>query len=249
MKKIGIILASSILTIYLALFFFLTPFQIISKINDMQQTVVFSAEKSNGNLLTGYRFTNASLASGEGRRLLFLDEMKLNISLLRLLLGQIRMDIQSKEITAVLSAGFHGSMKGEANFKGIPLDSTAFIPQENILFSALLSGRMIISGRNADMEVKSDEMLWKRLSVSGFDLPLDIFENGKGALSIEQSRIIVRSLAFEGTKGYARLSGELSSGQQNLILELFPHDWNDLLLIPLERYKISPGQYKMPLNL
>lgn len=249
MKKIGIILVSTILTVFLALFFFLTPSQIISKINDAQQAVVFSAGKSDGNLLTGYRFTNASFASGEGRRLLVFDEVKLNISLLRLLRGQMRMDIHSKEITAVLYAGFDGSTKGEATFKDIPFDSTAFIHPENVLFTAPLSGRVIMSDRKADIEVKADQMRWKRLSVSGFDLPPDIFEKGKGALSIEQSRIIVKSFAFEGDKGYARLSGELSSGQRNLILELFPNDWNEFLLIPLERYKISPGQYKMPLNL
>jgi len=102
-----------------------------------------------------------------------------------------------------------------------------------------------VSGRKADIEVRADAITWKRLSVSGFELPPDMFEKGKGGISVESNRIMVKSLAFEGRKGYARLSGEVISGQQHLTLELFPNDWDDFMLIPLERYKVSPGQYKM----
>jgi type II secretion system protein N len=249
MKKIIVVLAAAILTVFLALFFFLTPSQIISKINDAQQAVVLSAGKSGGNFLTGYHFTNASLAGREGTRLLVLEEVTLDIHLLPLIFGRIGIDIHSKEIAAAFSAGFDGSLKGEASFKGIPFDTAAFILPENVSFIALISGRVIVSGRKADIEVKADEISWKRLSVSGFELPLDIFQKGKGALSVERGRITVKSLAFEGGKGYARLSGEIISGQRNLTLELFPNDWDDLMLIPLERYKVSPGQYKMTLNL
>jgi len=249
MKKIIIVLAGAILTVFLTLFFFLAPSQIISKINDAQQAVVLSAGKSGGNFLTGYHFTNASFAGKDGTRLLVLDEITLDIHLLPLIFGRIGIDLHSKEITAALSAGFDGSLKGEASFTGIPFDTAAFILPENVSFIAPISGRVILSDRKADIEVRADEIIWKRLSVSGFELPLDIFEKGKGALSLERGRIIVKSLAFEGGKGYARLSGEIISGQRNLTLELFPSDWNDLMLIPLERYKVSPGQYKMPLNL
>jgi len=249
MKKIIIVLAAAILTVFLALFFFLTPAQIISKINDAQQAVVLSAGKSGGNFLTGYHFTNASLVGNEGTRLLVLEEVTLDIHLLPLIFGRIGIEIHSKEITAALSAGFDGSLKGEASFNGLPFDTTAFILPANISFTAPISGRVILSDRKADIEVKADEIIWKRLSVSGFELPSNIFERGKGALTVEQGRIIVKSLAFEGGKGYARLSGEIRSGQRNLTLELFPSDWNDFMLLPLERYKVSPGQYKMPLNL
>ncbi len=249
MKKIIIVLASAILTVFLALFFFLTPSQIIAKINDAQRAVVLSAEKSDGNFLTGYHFVNASLAGNQGSRLLVLEEVKLDLHLLPLIFGRIGVDIHAKEITGALSAGLDGSVKGEASFRSIPFDTEAFIPPTNVSFTAPISGRVIVSGRKADMEVKADEIIWKKLSVLGFDLPLDIFEKGKGALTVERGRIIVKSLAFEGSKGYARLSGEILREQRHLTLELFPSDWNDFMLMPLERYKLSPGQYKMTLNL
>ncbi len=249
MKKIIIVLASTILTVFLTLFFFLTPSQIISKINDAQQAVVLSAGQSGGNILTGYHFMNASFAGKDGTRLLVIDEVTIDVHLLLLILGRTGIYIHSKEITAALSAGFDGSLKGEASFNGVPFDTAAFISPADVSFIAPISGRAILSGRKADIEVKADEITWKRLSVSGFDLPPDIFQKGKGAISVEQGRIVVKSLAFEGGKGYARLSGEIISGQRHLTLELFPSDWNDFMLMPLERYKVSPGQYKMPLNL
>ena len=248
MKKIIIVLVSVLLTVFLTLFFFLTPGQIISKINAAQHNVVFSAGQSEGNFLTGYRFTNASLAGNNGIRLLTLDEVMLDLSLLPLFLGRIGIDIHSKEITAELRAGFDGSVNGEASFTDIPFDTAAFISSASLSFTAPLSGRVIVSGRKADIEVRADEIIWERLSVSGFELPQDIFEKGKGGITVERGRIIVKSLAFEGAKGYARLSGEIISGQRRLTLELFPNDWDDFMLMPLERYKVSPGQYKMPLD-
>lgn len=237
------------LTVSLTLFFYLTPAQIVSKINDAQQALVLSAGQSGGNFLTGYRFTDATLAGNDGTKLLAFNEVMLDLRLLPLFVGRIGIDLHSKEITAVLSAGFDGSVKGVASFNGVPFDTAAFIPPANVSFIAPVSGRVIVAGRKADIEVRADEISWKRLSVSGFELPPDIFEKGKGAISVESGRIIVKSLAFEGRKGYARLSGEIINGKQNLTLELFPNDWDDFMLVPLERYKVSPGQYKMPLAL
>ncbi|MBI5073633.1 MAG: type II secretion system protein GspN [Nitrospirae bacterium] len=249
MKKIIIILAAVTLTAFLTLFFFLTPSQIISEINKAQQKVVLTAGDSGGNFLTGYHFGNAALAGRDGTKLLVLDEVKLDLQLSPLMFGRIGIGVQSREITAAFKVSFDGSLNGEASFNGLPFDTAAFISPATISFTAPISGRATVSGRKADIEVKADEIIWKRLSVSGFDLPLNMFEKGKGALTVEQGRIIVRSLAFEGGKGYARLSGEILSGQRHLALELFPNDWNDFMLIPLERYKVSPGQYKMTLNL
>ncbi len=249
MRKIIIVLASAILSVFLTLFFFLTPEQLISKINDAQQAVVLSAGQADGNFVTGYRFTNAVLAGNDAVKLLVLDEVRLDVRLLPLFLGRIGIDIHSKEITAALSAGFDGSLKGEVSFTDVPFDTAVFVSSANVSFSAPVSGRVIVSGRKADIEVRADEINWKRLSVSGFELPTDIFEKGKGGISVDGARIIVKSLAFEGSKGYARLSGEIVNGQRHLTLELFPNDWNDFMLMPLERYKVSPGQYKMPLEL
>lgn len=249
MKKIIIVLVSAILTVFLTLFFFLTPAQLISKINDAQHKVVFSAGHSDGNFLTGYRFTNASLAGNDGVKSLVFDEVMLDLRFLPMFLGRIGIDINSKGITATLSAGLDGSLNGEASFTDFPFDTAAFISPENVSFTAPVSGRVIMSGKKADIEVRADEITWRRLSVSGFELPLEVFQKGKGGISVERGRIIVKSLAFEGSKGYARLSGEIISGQRRLTLELFPKDWDDPILMPFERYKVSPGQYKMPLEL
>lgn len=249
MKKIFTVFAAVMLTLFLTLFFYLTPTQIITKINDAQQTVVLSAGQSGGNVLTGYHFANVSLAGKTGTKLLSLDEVRLGFRLLPLFLGQIGITIYSTEITAALRAGLDSSVNGTASFADIPFDTAALISPAIVSFSAPISGRVIFSGRKADIEARADEITWKRLSVSNFELPLDMFEKGRGGISIEQDRIIVKSLAFEGKKGYARLSGEILGEKQTLILDLFPDDWNDPMLIPLVRYKVSPGQYKMPLNL
>jgi hypothetical protein len=249
MRRIITVLAVVILTVFFTLFFFLTPKQIISKINDALQTAVFSAGQSDGNFLVGYHFRKVSLAGKTGTKLLSLEEVRLGVHLLPLFLGQIGITIDSKDITAAFSVGFDGSVSGAANFADIPFDTAFFFSPANVSFSAPISGRVIASGRKADIEVRADEITWKKLSLSGFDLPLDIFEKGRGGISVEQGRIIAKSFSFEGRKGYARLSGELLGEKQTIMLDLFPNDWDDLMLIPLARYKVSEGQYKMPLNI
>lgn len=249
MKKVILVLACVILTALLTLFLYLSPLRIISKINEAQEAVMLTAGRSGGNVLTGYHFTNVSASGRDGTKLLTLDEVMLDIQLLPLFLGRTGIDIHAKEITAALSAGLDGSLKGEASFTGLPFDTAVFISPTDVSFTAPISGKVTVAGRKADIEVKADYISWKRLSVSGFDLPTDIFAKGKGSFAVEPGRILVRSLAFEGDKGYARLSGEIISGQRRLMLELFPNDWNELMLLPLERYKVSPGQYKMPLIL
>lgn len=248
MKRIIIIFAGTLLSVFLALFFFLTPSQVISKINDLQHAVVFSALQANGNLVAGYRFTNASLSGINGTKLLSFDEVMLDLHLSRLFFGHIGMDIDSKEINAAFSVGLDGNIKGDANFTNLPLDTTAFIPDADISFIAPISGKVIVSDRKADIEVRADQITWKRLSVAGMNLPLDIFEKGRGGISVQENRIIVKSVAFDGNKGYARLSGEISSRQRLFMLELFPKDWDDFTLAPLHRYMVSPGQYKIPLG-
>lgn len=248
MSKALIVLASVILTGFLTLFFFLTPELFIREINALQQTAVITTGPSGGNFITGYRFSNVSITGTEGKKMLAFDEVVVDLHLLPLFLGRIGIDIHSKEITAALSAGFDGSLKGEVSFRDVPIDTEAFISPENISFTAQVSGRVILSGRKSDIEIRADAITWRRLIVAGFELPQDFFDNGKGGISAEQGRVIVKSIAFEGNKGYARLSGEIISKKQDLLLELFPKDWNDFMLTPFERYKISPGQYTIPLN-
>ncbi len=248
MKRIFVVLFSAALTVILSLYFFLTPKQVISQINKAQQEVVLSAGRSEGNFLTGYRFSDAVLAGQDGARLYSFDQVMLEIQFMPLILGRIGIKAYSKEAEAVVSAGLGGSIQAEADFRGLPFDTATFSLPENVAFAAPLYGRMILSGGKADMEFRSDEIRWRRLAVSGFDLPLDMFKKGRGALSVEGDRIIIKSLAFEGKKGYARLSGGITKGQHRLTLELFPNDWDDLMLLPLKHYRVSPGQYKMPVD-
>lgn len=249
MKKIIIVLACAMLTAFLALFFIVAPEQIISKINIAQKAVVLRAEKSGGNFLTGYFFTNISLFGNNGAKLLSLEEVLVDLRFLPLFSGRIGIDLKSKYIIAAFMAGIDGSISGEAKFTGLPFDSAAYIQPENIAFTAPISGRVSMSGRKADFEVKAEAITWKRFSVSDFALPSDICEKGRGGVSVDKGSIIVKSLACEGSRGYSRISGEINSGQRRLMLELFPKDWDDFMLLPLKRYKVTPGHYKIPLNL
>ena len=133
MKKILIVVAGAALTAFLTLFFFLTPEQVISLINNAQPRFVFSAAQSGGNFLTGYHYSKATLSKNDGTQLLAMEEVGLDLHILPLLWGRLGTGIRSKEITADVSYGFDGSAGGEVLLNSLPFDSSAFFSSGNVV--------------------------------------------------------------------------------------------------------------------
>lgn len=72
----------------------------------------------------------------------------------------------------------------------------------------------------------------------------------QGTLSINEDTVKINSVSLEGTKGYARLKGDIKRGIMNLSLELMPSakDTTPVELMLIQKYMVSPGYYLMPLK-
>ncbi|MFO7667576.1 MAG: type II secretion system protein GspN [Desulfobacterales bacterium] len=87
-------------------------------------------------------------------------------------------------------------------------------------------------------------------SFSGIGIiPLDIFQNVRGTLIIENESASVKSLVLEGRGIYARVKGDISRDNQNLKIEVMADSSQPGLssLKIIEQFKVSPGYYVIPL--
>lgn len=248
MKKNAIIIFSLIFLVILTLFFRLTPTLLIEKANDAQGEVRITASEAKGNFLTGYYFKNLKVLKSSGQELLMLDDLRVSLNFLPLIAGKIRIKADSEQLKGFVDAGFGGIREGEIFFSGITFDTDSLDIPRDISFSAKVSGKAYILNEKAEIEFKTEEIQWRKLYIAELNLPFDLLDRAKGGITAQGDKLIIKSIGFEGGRGYARLSGEINKGKTDMSLEILPKDWTEVYLLPLYQYKISPGVYKIPIN-
>ncbi len=247
-KKLLVALVAIFFSVILTLFFYLSSATLVDSVNGFLPHLVIKHTDGYGNILWGYRFDRLSVMKGSDE-LLSVSELKINFRFFPLLWGAVGLDINSQELSGRLNLSLFGKPEGEVNIKEINFDTTSFGINENVQFSSKLSGVLKISKGEVLLEIKTDEISWKKLTVNGIDLPFTLFSSARGGILFSNNRVLIKSLNFEGVKGNARIVGEVVNGKPSLELEIIPKDWNEPYLIPLEQYKAGPGFYKLSLSL
>lgn len=136
---------------------------------------------------------------------------------------------------------------GDVSINGMPL----FEPL-GIYGDGMLSGTIVVSDNTAELKFAVRDVNLKSATLGGVFLPLDLFRDMKGAVSVRSDNTAeVRSFAMSGTGIYARVKGTVKGSEMNMSLELmtdssFPQ--GPLFLMMLDRYKVSPGYYVVPLK-
>jgi len=114
-----------------------------------------------------------------------------------------------------------------------------------------LTGTLKIENVRGDIKFDVRDARFGQGTFGGITVPLDVFTGARGAMTITGNSVRITSFALEGAGIYARLSGDITSGRMNLIMELMPEksfkDSNFIFLV-LERYKNSPGHYSIPIT-
>jgi type II secretion system protein N len=84
----------------------------------------------------------------------------------------------------------------------------------------------------------------------GVPLPMNVFKNIQGALTVKENTVTVKSISLEGDKGYARLKGDIINGNMNLKLEVMPISGTleQYEIMLLSRFRVSPGYYVIPIK-
>ena len=82
-------------------------------------------------------------------------------------------------------------------------------------------------------------------------MPLEMFQEIKGAATINDEAVEVRSLALSGKGVYGRVSGNIKGTNVDMTFELMTDSSFDLRSLThamLGQYNVSPGYYVIPLK-
>jgi type II secretion system protein N len=114
-----------------------------------------------------------------------------------------------------------------------------------------ISGRLTIIDDTGHVEFVTKDSSFEPAIFSGVKVPLNLFHNIRGSVDIKGNIINVVSVALEGKDIYARLKGVVKDAVMDLDMELMPgvsFIENPLFLAELEKYRISPGYYVIPVK-
>ncbi len=135
----------------------------------------------------------------------------------------------------------------DVRIDGIPL----FEPM-GIYGDGILSGTFAVRNDSGELKFSVADLKLKSAALGGVLLPLDLFHDAKGAVRIgSDDTAEVQSFAMTGTGIYARVKGTMKGTTMNLSLELMTDSSfasGPLLQMMLNRYRVSPGYYLVPLK-
>jgi type II secretion system protein N len=134
----------------------------------------------------------------------------------------------------------------KANISDIPLFKLI-----GVQGTGTISGRLTMIDDTGHVEFVAKDSSFEPAIFSGVKVPLNFFHNIRGSVDIKGNIINVVSVALEGKDIYARLKGVVKDAVMDLNMELMPgmsFIENPLFLAGLEKYKISPGYYVIPVK-
>jgi type II secretion system protein N len=114
-----------------------------------------------------------------------------------------------------------------------------------------ISGRFTMIDDTGHVEFVAKDSSFEPAVFSGVKVPLNFFHSIRGSVDIKGDIINIVSVALEGKDIYARLKGVIKDAVMDLDMELMPGTSfieNPLFLAGLEKYKISPGYYIIPVK-
>ena len=131
------------------------------------------------------------------------------------------------------------------HIKGIP-----FLDSLGIQGDGLLSGDFQMSNDTGEVKFSVADASLKSASWGGV-VPLEMFHEIKGAATIKDGAVEVRSLALSGKGVYGRVRGSIKGLNADMSFELMTDSsfgLGSLTRAVLEQYKVSPGYYIITLK-
>ncbi len=246
--KVVYTLLGLIALIFLTLHFWLSSDYVLQKINESQNILNIKSDESKGRFLTGYYYKNLQIQK-DGKNLLTLDNTKISISVIKIFVGILSINIQSEKLKGILNISYDKKIRSDIEFNDILFDTEFINTPPSIAFSGFMNGRIKSEKDNISVEFNLNNLNWRSFEIEGNRLPYDIFTKARGGIEILGTKVNIKSFGFEGERGYARLVGEIVGGKSNIFVEIFPKDFSDPYMLPFYEYRKSPGYYKIPIIL
>jgi type II secretion system protein N len=202
-----------------------------------------------------YNFTIDGLdIKRSGERLVAVDDVSGKLDLPSLLLLKAVVPFEGRTGGGALKGRAEIKKGGYAltlNVKGAELGETGIFELTGLRAGGLLSGKLDVRDNSGRARFFVNPLRLEPVSVMGAQLPLNMFDTMRGALYLKGEYVEIESLALEGRGVYARVKGEMKSGNLDIKLEFMPEEevMPDALLSSLMgKYRVSRGHYSIPIK-
>lgn len=194
------------------------------------------------------------LLKNSGKEQISLDNIYARINPLSLIL--LRLDLSFNG--GIGGGNISGRIKLTKNKKLIEIDVKGASINEIPLFkfvgvqgTGTISGKFTIIDGTGHVEFITKDASFEPAIFSGVIVPLNFFHSMRGSMDIKGDTLNIVSVALEGKNIFARLKGVIKDGVMDINMELMPgisFIENPLFVYGLEKYKISPGYYLIPVK-
>lgn len=201
-----------------------------------------------------FTFTSPHIAlTKSGRPLIMMDDVAAQVNPLNLLTGRppvkFRGDLGGGRINGEIGL-FKG---GTTDFRldGANIAEIPFFRLIGLEGRGALSGELKTRGTTGDIKFTVKDTRLRTASFGGVPVPLEIFREAKGAMTLEGPTLSIVSFTMEGEGIYARIRGKIAGKTLNVTLELMPDAsfrGEAIMLAALTNYKVSPGYYVIPIT-
>jgi type II secretion system protein N len=142
-------------------------------------------------------------------------------------------------------------MRMRLDFTKAHMDEISMLKRAGIKGTGTISGRFSMINNKGNIDFVAEDGNFQQAEFAEVKVPLNYFHNIKGAIEIDGDILNIISVYCEGKDIYARLKGVIKDAVMDLTMEVMPGQSfieNPFFLAELERYKISPGYYIIPVR-
>lgn len=143
------------------------------------------------------------------------------------------------------------NMQMRLDFTKAHIDEIPILKRAGINGTGTLSGRFSMINSKGNIDFVTEDGNFQQAEFAGVKVPLNFFHNVKGAIEISGDMLNIISIYCEGKDISARLKGVIKDAVMDLTMEVMPGQSfieNPFFFAELERYKISPGYYIIPVR-
>lgn len=139
----------------------------------------------------------------------------------------------------------------EIDFTGVNISEIPLFKLFGIKGDGIFSGTISIKENTGYIRFYTENTKLEPFSFSKFRVPINFFQKIMGSVEINKDIINIVSFTLEGRDIYARARGIVKNNVLDASIELMPgksYVENPLFIYELERYKVSPGYYVIPIH-
>jgi type II secretion system protein N len=192
--------------------------------------------------------------NGYGKEHVSIEDIQAPIKFLSLIRFQLNVSFDGDIGGGTISGDIIRTMNKktiEMTFNNAHINDLSFLQHAGIEGTGTLSGSLSMTRGTGHVEFVTRDAQFQPVVLSDSIVPLNFFRSVRGALDIKNDVIYISSIALEGNDIYARLKGKIDNTFINLSMEIMPGKSlldNQLFTGALEKYRVSPGYYVIPIK-